>query len=88
MSRRLRVDHFHLHRPLLRGTWYADIFLSKVKYIIGNTFANIFTKGNFTKVVPMTSQSDAGQSLVDLTDGVGIPKRLVTDGTGAAKESI
>ena len=62
--------------------------MSKVKYIRGNTFANIFTKGNFTKVVPMTSQSDAGQSLVDLTDGVGIPKRLVTDGTGAAKESI
>ena len=30
----------------------------------------------------MTSQSDAGQSLVDFTDDVGIPKRLLTDGAG------
>ena len=36
----------------------------------------------FTKVVPMTAQSDVGQLLVDFTDDVGIPKRLVTDGAG------
>ena len=30
----------------------------------------------------MTAQSDAGQSLVDFTDDVGIPERLVTDGAG------
>ena len=39
-------------------------------------------QGRFTKVVTMTSQSDAGQLLVDFTDDVGIPKRLVTDGAG------
>ena len=54
MSRRLRVDHLHLHRPLLSGTCYADTLLSKVKSIIGNTCANLFTQGKFTKVVPMT----------------------------------
>ena len=37
-------------------------------------------QGRFTKVVPMKELSDAGQSLVDLTDDVGIPERLVTDG--------
>ena len=36
----------------------------------------------FTKVVPMTAQSIAGKSLVDFTNNVGIPKRLVTDGAG------
>jgi hypothetical protein len=28
----------------------------------------------------MTSRKDAGKSLVDFTDDVGIPERLVTDG--------
>jgi hypothetical protein len=28
----------------------------------------------------MTSRKDAGKSLVDFTDNVGIPERLVTDG--------
>ena len=82
ISRRLRVDHLHLHRPLLRGTWYADTLLPKVKSIRGNTCTNAFTQGRFTKVVPMTAQSDAGQLLVDFTDDVGIPKCLVTDGAG------
>ena len=92
MSRRLQVDHLHLHRPLLRGTWYADTLLSKVKSIRGNTCANVFTQGRFTKVVPMTARSDAGQLLVDFTEDVGIPKRLVTDGagefTGEGKQSV
>ena len=82
MSRTLRFDHLHLHRPLLRGTWYAETLLSKVKSIIGNTCTNVFTQGKFTKVVPITARSNAGQSLVDFTDDVGIPKRLVTDGAG------
>ena len=30
----------------------------------------------------MTARSDAGQSLVDFTDDVGIPERLVTVGAG------
>jgi hypothetical protein len=28
----------------------------------------------------MISRKDAGKSLIDFTDDVGIPKRLVTDG--------
>jgi hypothetical protein len=37
-------------------------------------------QGKFTRVVPMTSRKDAGKSLVDFTDDVGIPERLITDG--------
>ena len=92
VSRRLQVDHLHLHRPLLRGTWYADTLLSNVKSIRVNTCANVFTQGRFTKVVPMTARSDAGQLLVDFTEDVGIPKWLVTDGagefTGEGKQSV
>ena len=56
--------------------------MSKVKSIIGNKCANIFTQGKFTKVVPMTARSESGQSLVDFTEDVGIPEHLVTDGAG------
>ena len=61
MTIRLRVDHLHLHRPLLRGTWFADTLMSKFKSIKGNKCANIFTQGKFTKVVPMTARSESGQ---------------------------
>ena len=81
MSRMLRVDHLHLHRPLLCGTWYADTSLSKFNSIRGNTCANVFTQGRFTYVVPMKERYDAGQSLIDCTDDVGILERLVTDST-------
>jgi hypothetical protein len=82
MSRRVRVDHLHLHRPLLRGTWYGDTLLAKVKSRLGNTCANIFTQGKFTKVAPMMSRAEAGKSLVEFTDDVGIPESLATDGAG------
>ena len=82
MTRRLRVDHLHLHRTYLRGMWYADTLMAKVKSRLGNTCANVFTQGKYTKVVPMTSRAEAGRSLVDFTDDVGIPEMLTTDGAG------
>ena len=80
MTRRVRVDHLNLHRQRLRGVWYADTLLSKVKSKLGNTCANVYTQGKFTRVIPMTSRKDAGKSLVDFTDDVGIPEQLITDG--------
>jgi hypothetical protein len=80
MTRRVQVDHLHLHHQQLRGTRYTDTLLSKVKSKLGNTCANVYTQGTFTRVVPMTSRKDAGKSLIDFTDDVGIPERLVTDG--------
>ena len=80
MMRRLRVDHLHLHQHHLRGTWFADTLLSKVKSKLGNTCANIYTQGKFTQAIPMISRKDAGKSLIDFTDDVGIPERLITDG--------
>ena len=69
-----------------------DTLLSKVKLKRVNTCANIFTQVRFTKVVPMTARSDAGQWLVDFTDDVGITERLATDGarefTGKGKQLV
>jgi hypothetical protein len=59
MTRRVRVDHLHLHRQRLRGTWYADTLLSKVKSKLGNTCANnVYTQVKFMRVVPMISRKD------------------------------
>ena len=82
MTRRMRVDHLQLHRPLMKGTWHVDTLSAKVKSRNGNTCANVFTQGKYVKVIPMTAKSDAGKSLVDFTDDVGIPETLVTDGAG------
>jgi hypothetical protein len=80
MMRRVWVDHLNLNRQRLKGTWYTDTLLSKVKSKLGNTRANVFTQGKFTRVVPMTSRKDAGKSLIEFTDNVGIPEQLITNG--------
>ena len=82
MTRQLRFDHLHLHRPMLQRTWFAYTMMSKVNSIRGNKFANIFAQGKFTKVVPMTARSESVQSLVEFSDDIGIPEHLVTDGAG------
>jgi hypothetical protein len=81
MTWRVRVNHLHLHRQRLRGTWYTDTLLSKVKLKLRNKCTNVYTQGKFTRAIPMTSHKDAGKSLIEFTDNVGIPEWLVTDGT-------
>jgi hypothetical protein len=80
MSRWLRVDLLHLHRPRLKGMWYLDTLIAKVKSLLSNKCANMFTNGKYMKVVPMASQKEAAESLIDFTDDVSIPETLVTDG--------
>jgi hypothetical protein len=60
--------------------WYLGSLIAKVKLLLGNKCANVFANGKFTKVVPMTSQKEAAESLIDFTDDIGIPETLVTDG--------
>ena len=77
---RVRVDHLDLHRKILQGTWYADTLISKVKSILDNNVANVYTQCNFVKVYPITVQREAGQSLIDFNDDVGVSETLLTDG--------
>jgi hypothetical protein len=64
MSRWLSVDHLHLHRPRLKGTWYLNTLIAKVKSVLGTKCANVFTNGKYTKVVPMTSQNEGAELLI------------------------
>jgi hypothetical protein len=79
-TRRVRVNHLHLHCQRLRGTWYTDTLLSKVKSKLRNTCANIYIQGKFTQVIPVTSRKDTGKSHIEFTDDVRVPERLITDG--------
>ena len=81
MTQHVRVNHLHLHQNRLRGTWFTDTLLSRVKSKLGNTCANVYTQGKFMWVIPMTSCKDAGKSLIEFMDDVSIPERLITDGT-------
>ena len=40
---------------------------------------NGFTQGKYIAVYPILTKADAGNSLVDFTDEVGIPQVLMTD---------
>ena len=80
LSRRLRVDHLNLHRKRLSGVWYCDTLLARVKSLLGNSVANVFTNGKYTKVIPLEARRHAGDSLVRFCDDVGVPEMLITDG--------
>jgi hypothetical protein len=60
--------------------WNFDTLIAKVKLLLGNKCASMFTNGKYTKVMPMASQKEAAESLIDFTDDVSIPGTLVTDG--------
>ena len=78
MSRRVIVDHFDLRFKILKGAWYVDTLIFKVKLILGNTVANIYTQGKFVKVYPIMSQREAGQSPIEFTVDVNVTETLIT----------
>ena len=80
LHRRYRVDHLHLNRRHLKGDWFTDTLFSKVISIQGNTCAQVFTNGNFTKVRPLNSKAKVAQALTKFADYVGIPDMLLSDG--------
>lgn len=79
ISRRYRVDHIHLNRRRLLGTWYTDTLFSKVKSLRGNTCAQVITNGAYTRVTPLPSRKYVAQALTEMSDDIGIPDVLVAD---------
>jgi hypothetical protein len=57
-----------------------DTLIAKIKLLLSNKCAYVFTNGKYSKVMPMASWKEAAESLIDFTD-VGIPETLVMDGT-------
>ena len=81
LHRRYRVDHLNLHRRRLDDTFYMDTLFSKVTSLNGNTCAQLFTNGTFTRIYPMESKAskNIARALIEFTDDVGIPGTLSCD---------
>ena len=79
MVKRYRIDHLHLNRRMLPGTWYCDLLYSKVKSLDGNTCAVVITNGSYTRVTPLASARDASTALKEMAEDVGAPAHLVAD---------
>ena len=59
-----------------------DTLIYKVKPILGNTVANVYTQGKFIKVYLIKAQREVGKSIIDFTDNVGVTEKIITDGAG------
>jgi hypothetical protein len=79
---RYRVDHLaHLGLNVRRLSTmvYVDHLQSKVKSLSQNTGAFVFTTGAFTKVYTVKSTANAGETLSDFVQDVGVPTDIRTD---------
>ena len=59
-----------------------NTLISKAESILGNNVSNVYTQGKFVKVYPIIAWREAGQSLTDFTDNIGVPETLLTDVAG------
>ena len=58
-----------------------DALQSKVKSLNGNSYANLFTNGKYTRVYPTAGKNsrEFADLLTDFTDDVGIPDTVFCD---------
>jgi len=63
------------------GRFYLDTFFASVCSTRGNTMAQLFMNdAKYLCIMPMQKKSDAGATLLELIQDVGIPAALHTDG--------
>ena len=87
MSRRFRTDLYQCRYRRLGGPnarFHTDTLFSKVKSILGDTCAQLYTNSiGYTKVYPMSAEHKAHESLTTFIHQVGIPHELHSDGAKA-----
>jgi hypothetical protein len=81
IERRFRTKNIALRYNQLKCRFYSDTFFLSIKSFINNTCAQLFvTDFGYAKFSPMQSKSEAGFTVKELIQDVGIPKELHTDG--------
>ena len=89
IERRFRTKNTALRYNQLSCRFYSDTFFSSTKSVINNTCAQLFvTDFGYAKFSPMQSKSEAGFTLKELIQDVGIPKELHTDGAKELTKGI
>jgi hypothetical protein len=81
LHRRYRTYHPDLHRNRLDVSFSSDTLFAKVKSLQGNSCAQLYTTGKYTKLYPMPDKTAAsiGETILDVFNNVGIPNKMVTD---------
>ena len=69
-----------LHYRRLDTTFYSDTMFAKVKSLKCNTCSQVFVSKTFVRLQPMPTKADAGRSLRDFAEDVGIANYIVVDG--------
>jgi len=86
---RYRTKQAHLHYNQLggrHGRFYTDTMFASIKSTRGNDMAQIYANDiNFTRLFPMQSKGEVGDTLLDFVRDVGIPSEIVSD---YAKENM
>jgi hypothetical protein len=81
LHRRYRTYHPDLHRNNLDVVRSSDTLFAKVKLLQGNTCAQLYTTGKYTRIMPLPGKTaeGIGGTLLDILNTVGVPREMVTD---------
>jgi len=83
LTRRYRTKQAALRYSQLggrHGRFYSDTLFSSIPSTRNNSVAQIFVNDlGFTRLTPMKSKADAGHSLLEFIQDIGIPSALHTD---------
>ena len=83
LTRRYRTDLLSMNLRRLNCKFFTDTLFSNSVSIVGNSCAQLYYDPNgFMYVYPMSSKREAGESLDQFVNDVGIPNQLVYDGAG------
>ena len=81
LARRYRADRVFT-RKTLSGDWSTDTMDGHCKTLDGNKYAQVFAnKSYFSRIYPMSSKKQAGDSLRLFCQEFGVPERLTFDGS-------
>jgi len=81
LTKQYRTDLLQTHHHCLNVTLYTDIMFSKTKSLKSFTCCQIYTDGQgFIWAAPMRSKKEAGLTLRQLIQDVGIPRKMAYDG--------
>ena len=81
MTRRYRTDLLQNKYKRLNQTWYTDTMFLTHKSIKNETCSQVFTNTSMIWAYPMRSKSQAGEALNAFKQDIGVPKRLIFDGS-------
>jgi hypothetical protein len=81
LHQRYRTYHLDLHRNNLDVVMTSDTLFAKAKSLQGNTCAQLYTTGKYTRIMPLPDKTAEimGGMLLDVLNTIGVPKEMVTD---------